>query len=407
MLRRTISPAHAMRLERMQASTNFERVLANAAQLSLVLIGFVVLLAALKTGQVILAPVSVAIVIGLMFGPVADMMEKRGVPPFLSAGVVVLLLLGLIAAGGFLFAGPLSEWIERAPAIWEKLRSELTTLRQPLEALGAIQQQVQGAIGGGGEGVTVTMADDGSAVRELAFLAPAVLAQIGIFLASLYFFMATRSDFRISVLSLCVTRRMRWRTAHVFRDVEQKVSKFLLSITMINAGVGVVTTLVMWALGVPSPMLWGALAFVANYIPFVGQFTMLVLLFAVGLGTRTGIEQAVIPVFAYWVVTLIESQLITPHVLGRTITLNPFMIFLSLAFWLWAWGPVGGVVAIPSLLILYSIVHHILPSRPLAVRKPKANARLLDREATKDERAAEAKLREAEAEVKAGEPALP
>ena len=407
MLRRTISPAHAMRLERMQASTNFERVLANAAQLSLVLIGFVVLLAALKTGQVILAPVSVAIVIGLMFGPVADLMEKRGVPPFLSAGVVVLLLLGLIGAGGFLFAGPLAEWIERAPAIWEKLRSELTNLRAPLEAFGAIQEQVQGAIGGGAEGVTVTMADDGSAVRDLAFLAPAVLAQIGIFLASLYFFMATRSDFRISVLSLCVTRRMRWRTAHVFRDVEQKVSKFLLSITMINAGVGVVTTLVMWALGVPSPMLWGALAFVANYIPFIGQFTMLVLLFAVGLGTRTGIEQAIIPVAAYWVVTLIESQLITPHVLGRTITLNPFMIFLSLAFWLWAWGPVGGVVAIPSLLILYSIVHHILPSRPVTARKPKANARLLDREASNDERAAEVKAREGAAEVKGMEPALP
>jgi predicted PurR-regulated permease PerM len=407
MLRRTISPAHAVRLERMQASTNFERVLSNAAQLSLVLIGVAVFLTLIKIGQVILAPVFLAIVIGLMFGPVADMMEKRGVPSFLSAGVVVLMLLGIIAGGGFLFAGPVSEWVGRAPAIWEKLRAELTNLREPLEAMGAIQQQVQGAIGGGSDAMSVTVEDGSSAVRDLAFLAPAVLAQIAIFLASLYFFMATREDFRISVLSLCVTRRLRWRTAHVFRDVEQKVSKFLLSITIINVGVGIVTTLVMWAVGMPSPLLWGALAMVANYIPFVGQATMLVLLFAVGLGTRTGIEEALIPVGAYWVVTLIESQLITPHFLGRTMTLNPFMIFLALTFWLWAWGPVGGLVAIPSLLILYSIVNHILPSRVVAPRKSQARARSLDRQATKDEKKAESKAQEGAGEVKAAVPTMP
>lgn len=407
MLRRTISPAHAVRLERMQASTNFERVLSNAAQISLVLMGVAVFLTLIKIGQVILAPVFLAIVIGLMFGPVADMLERRGVPSFLSAGVVVLLLLGVIAGGAALFAGPISEWVARAPAIWEKLRTEISSLREPFEAIGAIQEQVKGAIGGGSEAMTVTVDDGGAAVRELAFLAPAVLAQIAIFLASLYFFMATREDFRVSVLSLCVTRRLRWRTAHVFRDVEQKVSKFLLSITIINVGVGIVTTLVMWAVGMPSPLLWGALAMVANYIPFVGQATMLVLLFAVGLGTRTGLESALIPVGAYWVVTLIESQLITPHFLGRTMTLNPFMIFLALTFWLWAWGPVGGLVAIPSLLILYSIVHHILPRRIVVPRKAQARARTLDRQASRDEKAAEAKAQHGVAEVKAAVPATP
>jgi predicted PurR-regulated permease PerM len=179
---------------------------------------------------------------------------------------------------------------------------------------------------------------------------------------------------------------MRWRTAHVFRDVEQKVSQYLITITSVNLGVGVVVTLLMWAIGMPSPILWGALAAVLNYIPFVGQAFMALILFLVGLSTWGDLGHAALPVGLYWVVNFVEGNFVSPNLLGRTMTINPFMIFLSLTFWLWAWGPVGGLIAVPSLLVLYSIVTHILPTRQVAPRKTK---RLVDQQATQDVKEAE------------------
>lgn len=348
--------------------SQFERVLNNAARLAVVGIGFVVLLSVLQMGQVFLAPVFLAVVIGLMFGPVADRLEGWGVPPALSAAIVVLLLLGLIAGFGFLFAMPLSEWIARVPLIWAKLQQQIANLKEPLESLSAFQEQL-GSVLGSNEAMTVTV-EDGSAVTGMAMMAPAILAQVAIFLASLYFFVATRDHIRISVLSMCVTRRMRWRTAHIFRDVEAKVSQFLLSVTVINFATGTAVGLAMWALGMPSPLLWGAMAAVLNYVPYVGQAIMITVLLAVGLGTQTELSAILLPVICFGAINFVEGQFLTPHFIGRTLTLNPFIIFLSITFWIWAWGPVGALVAVPSLLIAQSIIIHALPSKPVQPRRP-------------------------------------
>ena len=116
------------------SESQFERITGNAARIAIVFVGFLALLLALKEGQVFLAPVTLAIVIGLMFGPVADRVERFGVQPALSAGVVVLMLIGVIAAGIVLFAVPLSEWVARGPMIWAKLQQQLANLEGPLQS---------------------------------------------------------------------------------------------------------------------------------------------------------------------------------------------------------------------------------------------------------------------------------
>lgn len=361
------------------SESQFERVVANAARIAMVFVGFLGLLFALQVGQVFLAPVTLAIVIGLMFGPVADRVERFGVPPALSAGIVVLMLIGVIAGGVALFAVPLSEWVARAPMIWNKLQLQLASLEGPLQSISAFQEQVASILGS--DSAMAVTVEDGGQVIGMAMLAPAILAQVLIFLASLYFFVATRDHIRISVLSLCVSRRMRWRTAHVFRDVETRVSRFLLSITFINFCVGCAVSLVMWAIGMPSPVLWGAMAAVLNYIPYVGQAVMVLVLLAVGLGTQTGLESILLPVGCYVAINFIEGQIVTPHFIGRTMTLNPFLIFLSITFWLWAWGPIGGLVAVPTLLIATSVMAHMLPSKPMVPSRPvRRTARMTDRD---------------------------
>ncbi|MGV8831837.1 MAG: AI-2E family transporter [Devosia sp.] len=358
----------------------FERIMGNAARISMVVVGFLALLVALKEGQVFLAPITLAIVVGLMFGPVAGKVEQFGVPPALSAAVVVFLLLGVIAAGILLFAVPLSEWVARAPMIWEKLQLQLDNLQGPLAMASAVQEQIS-SVFANDNAMAVTV-EDGGQMIGVAMIAPAILAQILIFLASLYFFVATRDHIRISVLTLCVSRKARWRTAHVFRDVEAKVSRFLLSITFINFCVGFAVSLAMWAIGMPSPILWGAMAAVLNYIPYVGQGVMVLVLLAAGLGTQTGLENILLPAGCYVTINFIEGQIVTPHFIGRTMTLNPFIIFLSITFWLWAWGPVGGLIAVPTLLIVTSVLDHMLPRKPMVPSSPVRRTRsMTDRQA--------------------------
>lgn len=361
------------------ANTAVERIIGNSAQLAIIGIGFVVLVVALHLGQVVLAPVFLAIVVGLMFGPVADLLERRGIPDPVSAGILLIGFLVVIAGSILAFAAPLSDWADKIPVIWSRVQAELANWREPLAAIGALQERIKGVFGG--DAAMTVAVEDSAAVIDLALMAPAMLSQVVIFLLSLYFFLATRDQVRVAALSLCVTRRLRWRMAHVFRDVEEKVSRYLLTISMVNIGVGIVVTLITWGLGLPTPPLWGALAAVLNYVPFVGQAVMAFLLFLVGMSSSTDLAGALLPVVLYWIVNFVEGNFVTPNLLGRTMTINPFVIFLSLVFWLWTWGPVGGLVAVPSLLMLYSVALHILPIRDVT---PRSVRRRVTRQAESD-----------------------
>ncbi|MEO7222412.1 MAG: AI-2E family transporter, partial [Devosia sp.] len=285
------------------------------SQVAVVVLGGIALAFALSLGKFILAPISLAIVIGLMFGPVADAMEKRGLPSALSAGVVVICFLALLGFAGMLFAAPIAEWVARWPVLWQKLQAQLVSFQEPFAALGAIQEQIKSVMGGDAS-MTVEV-QDGGPVQDVALMLPSLLADILLFLAGLYFFLATRHNIRLTILSLFFSRRIRWRAAHVFHDVETKVSRFLLSSAAINLGVGVATSLAMWAIGMPSPLLWGGLAAVLNFIPYIGQAIMLAVLFAVSLGTHTDLVSILLPVAVYAAINLTADQLLFPHLVGK------------------------------------------------------------------------------------------
>jgi predicted PurR-regulated permease PerM len=375
----TRAPDQPRAIPKSMSGTQFERVTTLSARFALIAVGTLAVVVALALGKVILAPITLAVVVGMMFGPVADLMERRGVPPGLSAGAVVLIFLGVLTIAAVLFAQPLSYWIARGPLIWERLQAQLVNLKGPLESVGAVQDQLKG-IFGSDTALTVKV-QDGGPVQDVALMAPSILADALLFLAGLYFFLATRHHIRISILSLCFSRRMRWRAAHVFRDVELKVSRFLLSATLINLGVGISTAIATYALGLPSPLLWGALAMIMNFVPYVGQAVMFAVLFAVGLGTQSNLISIVAPVIAYAAINLTADQIVFPHLVGKALTLNPFIIFVSIALWLWVWGPMGGFIAVPSLLVLQSMIMHIFPTTQ---NLPRIVARKLEAKAAVD-----------------------
>ncbi len=355
MANRTAKKAPIVRLP---PKSNVEIFLAQAAQVSVIVIGVIALIFALAAGEYILAPISLGIVIGLMLGPIAARLERHGFPPGLSATVVVLLFLFAVCLFALALAAPLTFWIGRLPQIWSDLRAQLVELRQPLEALSGMREQLRNLTGD--EGVAVSV-DDGMGVGSLATLAPAVIAQMLIFFASLYFFVATRHQTRVAILSLCFKRRLRWRVAHIFRDVENLVSRYLLSISVINIAEGLAVGVGLLLIGVPSAPLWGALAALTNFVPFIGPAVMVVVLFAIGLAEFDTFGGSLLPVVVYLAINMVEAQFVTPMVIGRTMTLNPLVVLLALVFWIWLWGPLGGFIAIPALLVAYAVVRNIVP----------------------------------------------
>lgn len=343
---------------RLPPRSSFEIALARSSQVATIFVGLTALVFALHAGKLVLAPVALAVVIGLMLGPLASRLERRGAPSWLSAAVVVLLF--LVALAGLLVAvfAPLSFWAGELPRIWSQLQVQLADLRNLFDALRGLQEQLRQVTGG--EGLTVSV-DEGSPVEDVATLAPTLAAQVLLFMASLYFFVATRHDIRLSVLRLCTNRRLRWRTAHIFRDVEGMVSTYLLSIGAINLGLGVAVGAALWVADVPSAALWGALAGLLNFIVYIGPAVMAAILFAVGLGTFDTLAASAMPMIIYLSLNLVEAQIVTPMVVGRTLTLNPFVVLLALAFWIWLWGPIGGFIAIPAVLIVMAIARNLLP----------------------------------------------
>jgi predicted PurR-regulated permease PerM len=347
---------------RIAAKSGMDAGLQSLARIAIIITGLLATLAALDYGQPFLSPVCLAVITGLMASPVASALE-RFVPPSVAAATVVVLFLALIGAAVALFSMPLSIWTERLPEIWLEMQRHLINWRSVFDTLGGVQEQIRTIAGGKAE-MTVDIAES-SAVEEIATLAPALVAQIVLFLASLYFFLATRHSIRTSVLSLCFSRHSRLRTARMFRDAEWFVSRYLLSITVINACLGVVTAAAMWLLEVPQPYLWGMLAFCLNYVVYIGPAVMAAILLGVGLATWDSPPAIFLPVAAYLTLNMIEAQFVTPQVIGRSVTLNPFFVFLSLAFWIWLWGPVGGLLAVPFLLVGYAAMRNAIPPQPV------------------------------------------
>lgn len=355
-MNRTIKRAPIVRLP---PRSNIEIVIGRSAQVATIVVGILAIIAALYSGKFILSPILLGITIGLMLGPIATRVEHYAVSPSLTGAIVVLIFLALLGGLIFAVASPLSFWIERIPTIWTDLRVKLTEFQAPIETIRTMREQLR-TVTGGGEGLTVSV-DDDSAVANLATLAPGVIAQILLFFASLYFFIATRNETRAAILKLCIQRRLRWRVAHIFRDIERLVSRYLLSITLINVAHGVAVVIAMWALGVPSPMLWGAIAAIFNFVPYLGPALTAVILFAVGLAEFDTLTGSLLPVVIYLGIHLTEAQFVTPMVIGRAMTLNPFAVLIALAFWIWLWGPIGGFIAIPFLLILYAVIWNLIP----------------------------------------------
>nr|WP_321443320.1 AI-2E family transporter [uncultured Cohaesibacter sp.] len=334
-----------------------EFILKRCAFISLIFMAIVLLIVVLHLAKAILSPLFLAVIVGLVLGPMADRIESIGIPAWLSAMLMVAFFLTAIAIALVGFAVPLSEWLDRLPQIWLRLQAELADWKGFLASVTSLQEQLNAMTGAAVSDVTVNVSETNT-VAQVAFLAPSLAAQIILFLACLFFFIATRNGLRRTILAQLKKGRRRIKLARVLVKIEKQISSYMLHITLINITLAFVVSGALWVMDVPSPILWGLLAGVLNFVIYIGPAIMTFIMLAVGLAVSTDFSGIVTPAATYLFINFLEAQFLTPMVLGRVMTLNPFVIFFSLVFWIWLWGPVGGFIAVPILMMITLFVQN-------------------------------------------------
>lgn len=310
-------------------------------------VGIFVILAttALNITRVIALPVTAGVILGLVLGPIVDRLVRRGVPQHLAAAIVVLATIGVTLAALSLLAVPIAAWSDQLPAM-------MTALRTKLAGVFVIIKQIEGAVESfsTSSGLQVSVADN-SPLMHFAMSSSAAAGGVLIFIATTYFYLATRRVLKARILRLCLGREARKSAGGFFEEIEERVAAYLGIVTLVNLALGAATMVIAWIAGLPFPIFWGALAFLLNYLAFVGPVMVAGLLFAAGLLTTTTTLGALWPAAAFYGLHLVENNVLTPAIVGTKLTVSPFLVFISFIFWLWLWGPIGAVLSTPILLI--------------------------------------------------------
>ena len=321
-------------------------------------IGLVVLLPfALRAGAEFFMPVTAALVIAIALVPALEWFERRGIPSKAAAGlcVVLFLLIAIFAIGSIVV--PASDWIAQVPSKIPKVRSALEPVFDLYKNLdrfvGRIANQIE--LSHASHARTVTIEQPSSVVGLLATSAPHLVIQLFFALLVIFFFLAGWTTMRKRTIVSRGSFEGALTTARVIQQVVDATSTYLGTITLINIGLGALTAGALWLLGMPSPVMWGGIVAVANYIPYLGPIVAALLLFAGGLMTYPDAWHALGPPGIFICFHLVEANFFTPMVVGHRLTISPLSILISLSFWAWIWGTTGALLAVPLLIIMKTV----------------------------------------------------
>ena len=318
------------------------------------------LLAAAYMAREIILPFVFAIVLMLLLQPAFRILERLHVPRTIAALLLILALFGTVVGLGTAISSPARTWAAKLPEGIPRLQEQLNFMREPLDTLQRFLQQVEDF--GAGPSPTVAAAPQGPTLLSKLFTGTRDFAS-GFFKTVLFlFFLLVYGDIFLHRLVEILPRfRSKRQVVEISQQIESDVSAYLVTITIMNAAVGIATGLAMWSTGVGDPILWGTVAFLLNYVPILGPAFGMLLFFLAGLLTHDTLWQALLPAGLYLGILLIEGETITPILLARRFTLNPVLVIISLVFWFWMWGIPGVILSMPMLAIAKIICDRLQP----------------------------------------------
>lgn len=329
----------------------------------------ILLIAALRLGSSLLIPVALALLLALLLGPVVRGLKRFRIPEGVGAALVVFGTTGLIASGVWWLSDPAAEWLKRAPATLEQIESKLRRIRKPFAEIQKTAERVEQAAtssgGAGGQAIPGPAAP--SMVARLGYntLSGVAAALTVVFLT--YFLLASGPMLRKKLPRLVPEASRRERIDHALTEIEKQMSRYLLLNTVISAAVGLLTWVLLFALGMPNAGLWASVAFVCNYVPYAGALVSTGLIAFAGIVSFDSPNMVLLAVGGFIIINIIEGSFITPMVLGNTMPLNSLAVFSCLLFWGWAWGAAGAVLAVPLTVMFQVICAHVPPLKPVAV----------------------------------------
>ncbi len=316
----------------------------------------------------LLLPIVLALLLSYLLRPIVRVLAKAKIPLLIGSALVLLSLVGLFGYGVSFLAAPAAGWLEKAPYSLHELQQKLLPFRKPMEKVA----QASGAI----ENLTTTESErnkppavevkEHSLTNRLMVQTPEMLVSALTMLILLYFLLAYDEVFLTKLIKLMPTLSDKKRAVSIAHEIEAQVSRYLFTVTLINVGLGIAVGTAVGFLGLPNPIMWGAMVAVLNFIPYLGALTGIICMTLGAVLSFDSISYAMLFPLTYFIIATLEGNFITPFVMGRSLTLNPVLVLLSLTFWGWMWGITGIILAVPILAAFKIFCSHIEPMEPLA-----------------------------------------
>ncbi|MFN4140340.1 AI-2E family transporter [Aestuariivirga sp.] len=311
-----------------------------------------------------LLPAVFALFIAVTLRPLIRALSRKGVPDWATTAAIVLIGAVLLGLAVYAFAGAIMQWIEDAPRLQREFLSKISSLRASFSSLISLGETLQeaaspDAANGGAQEVVVRESLLPTALTFLAGYPVNVIFVASGAIVIAVFLMASGDLFYEKMIRILPSLSDKKAALRIVLDVEREVSAYLLTITLINAALATAVGVAFWFIGLPTPHLWALFALILNYIPYLGPITGLAFSAIIGIIVFDSIGQALLAPAAYGVLIGLETQIVTPALLSRRMSINAVMILLALAFFAWLWGIAGIVVAVPILVTFRVLCSHV------------------------------------------------
>ena len=311
----------------------------------------------------LLLPLVLAILLSLILYPAVRALRRVFIPEPLGAALVVAFLAALLGAGIFLLFEPATEWTNKLPGVTEQIERKLFKVRKSMEQVSKAAEKVEALASVDSpakqQRAPQVISREASLMSRVLIGTQNVLVSAGATLVLLFFLLASGDLFMRKLVRVLPTLTDKKKAVALGRTIQSAMARYLFTITCINAGLGAATALLLHLLGMPNPLLWGVMVAVINYIPYIGPAIAGTVLTIVAFVTFDDLNDVLMVPLLYFALETVEGQFVTPYLTGRSLTLNPVMVFLSMLLWSWIWGIVGALMAVPILVALKIFCDHI------------------------------------------------
>jgi predicted PurR-regulated permease PerM len=323
-------------------------------------------LAAVYVASPIILPVVLAFVLQLILQPAVRLLERVHLPRALGAIFAILLVIGALVGFVAALSVPAATWAEKLPEGLPRLEAHMVILKRPIEVLqSTIQQAEHLGDAAGKKDSAVSVRRDLGLTSVLFAGTRAVVDGLFTTILVLYFLLVAGEIFLRRIVEVLPKFADKRQAVDISQQIEADISVYLLTITAMNAAVGFATGVAMYVCGLGDPLLWGAAAFLLNYVPILGPLFGVGIFLLAGMLSFENLWSALLPAALYFGIHLVEGETLTPMLVARRFTLNPVLVILSLVFWFWMWGVPGAILAVPMLAILKIVSDRVRPLKAL------------------------------------------